>query len=264
MSTELQKTNSKKIVTYLQSEAGLNRFIPSLPSNLPAEKFTRALVNNINKVPKIAECTIESILECADACAAAGIVPDGRLAHLIPYGQKCTLIIDYKGLVVLARRSGEVATIHADVICDNDEFQHSKNTVTHNIDWKQERGEVYAVFVEVTFKDGTTQAEVMSKKEIDAIRARSKSGKSGAWVTDWNEMAKKTVFKRAAKWLNLSSDDMNAIMISDKTEFGGMRNVTHSANPMAAMSTPAIEAKPDEPQPEKPASEVVDPEFQNS
>jgi recombinational DNA repair protein RecT len=39
-------------------------------------------------------------------------------------------------------------------------------------------------------------------------------------------MAKKTVFKRAVKWLNLSSDDMVAIMLSDNAEFGGMRNAT--------------------------------------
>jgi recombination protein RecT len=226
MSTQLQKTKTGQIVNYLQSEAGLKRFIPSLPTNLPAEKFTRALVNSINKNPKVAECTLESILECADACASAGIIPDGRLAHLIPYKTKCTLIIDYKGYVVMARRSGEIATIHAEVVCDNDEFNHSKNTVSHAIDWKSERGAVYAVFVEVTFKDGSTQVDVMSKAEVEAIRKRSRSGTNGPWVTDWNEMAKKTVFKRAVKWLNLSSDDMVAIMLSDNAEFGGMRNAT--------------------------------------
>jgi recombinational DNA repair protein RecT len=50
----------------------------------------------------------------------------------------------------------------------------------------------------------------MAKEEVDAIRKRSRSGASGPWVTDYNEMSKKTVFRRLSKWLPLSPEVRDA------------------------------------------------------
>jgi len=50
----------------------------------------------------------------------------------------------------------------------------------------------------------------MNKEEIDAIQKRSKAGQSGPWITDWAEMAKKTVFRRHSKWLPISSEFQEA------------------------------------------------------
>ena len=55
------------------------------------------------------------------------------------------------------------------------------------------------------------KAEVMTTEEVERIRARSKAGKEGPWVTDWNEMAKKTVFRRLSKWLPLSAEYRDAV-----------------------------------------------------
>jgi recombination protein RecT len=123
------------------------------------------------------------------------------------------LIVDYKGLVALARRSGEIADIHADVVCRNDRFRYSfgtNGTLEHepNLD---DRGPVRAAYSFAKLKDGSSSYEVMSIQEIEAIRNRSKAGKSGPWVTDWNEMAKKTVFRRHSKWLPVSSEFQEAI-----------------------------------------------------
>jgi recombination protein RecT len=54
--------------------------------------------------------------------------------------------------------------------------------------------------------DGVTKCEVMSRDEVESIRKRSKAGGSGPWVSDWCEMAKKTAFRRASKWLPLSPE----------------------------------------------------------
>jgi recombination protein RecT len=124
------------------------------------------------------------------------------------------LIIDYKGLVALARRSGEISDIHADVVCANDEFVYSfgsEGTLKHIPYIRGERGEVIAVYSFAKLKDGSSSYEVMSVKEIDAIRNRSRAKTSGPWVTDWNEMAKKTVFRRHSKWLPVSSEFQEAI-----------------------------------------------------
>jgi recombination protein RecT len=188
----------------------------ALPKICTVERFIRVALTAVNKTPKLMDCTRESLLACLYGCAELGIEPDGRRAHLIPYGDKCTLIIDYKGKVELAMRSGTVANIHADKICANDLFRFDRGEVKeHLIDFRTDRGEPYAYYCIIRFKDGTEKAEVMTKAEVDAIRKRSKAATSGPWVTDFDEMAKKTVFHRASKWVTLSPELRRAEELDD-------------------------------------------------
>lgn len=179
----------------------------ALPRHMTPERFTRVALTALNRTPKLADCSRESLFQCLLDLSAMGLEPDGRRAHLIPYGDKCTLVIDYKGKVELLMRSGEVSSIHADTVCAADTFEYNLGEITqHKIDFRKPRGDVFAVYCIVKLKDGTTKAEVMSKDDVEAVRARSRSGKSGPWVTDWSEMAKKTVFHRCSKWLPLSPE----------------------------------------------------------
>ncbi len=140
-----------------------------------------------------------------------GLEPDGRRAHLIPFGRECTLVVDYRGKAELAMRSGLVANIHADVVCDNDVFIADTGRVSHQVNYKEPRGEPYAVYCMVRFKDGSEKAEVLSKEEVELIRKRSKSANNGPWVTDWREMAKKSAAHRVFKWIPLSPEIREAM-----------------------------------------------------
>jgi recombinational DNA repair protein RecT len=53
--------------------------------------------------------------------------------------------------------------------------------------------------------------EVMDVDQLEAIRRRSQSGNSGPWITDTDEMRKKTVFKRASKWIPIAPEVYQAI-----------------------------------------------------
>lgn len=187
----------------------------ALPVGFNPEKFVRVSMNALVRNPDIQHCSQQSVFRCLLDLASLGLEADGRRAHLIPFGKVnpvCTLIIDYKGLVELALRSGNIAKIHADVICKNDTFAHDCGEIkTHTYDISMPRGEVIGAFVETVTKDGIRQASIMSKVEIEAIRKRSKSGQVGPWVTDWNEQAKKTVFRRHSKWIVLSPEIRSAI-----------------------------------------------------
>lgn len=200
-----------------QANAGVKEWIASpyfadqvakaLPSLITPERFLRIAITATARTPKLLECTKESVMKCLLDCAAFGLEPDGRRAHLIPYGRDCTLILDYKGIVELVRRSGDVSSIHADVVCDADTFEHSMGQVTkHTFDLRKPRGAMYAAYALVMLKDGTQQAAIMGRDEVEAIRKRSRAGSSGPWVTDFNEMAKKTAFRRLSKWLTLSPE----------------------------------------------------------
>jgi recombination protein RecT len=202
---ELAKGNIEEVVL---SKDMQRKFALALPKHLTAERFARIAITAITKSPKLMACTKESLVNCLLDLSQLGLEPDGRNAHLIPYGDKCTLIIDYKGYVNLARRTGEIADIHADVVCENDKFDYAfgtEGTLIHKPAFK-DRGKVIAAYSFVKMKDGTSSYEVMNKEEVEEIHKRSKAGDNGPWVTDWKEMAKKTVFRRHSKWLPISSE----------------------------------------------------------
>jgi len=199
----------KELVT---SAAGKKQFAMALPKHLSADRFLRVALTAFTRTPALLKCTKASLTESLMDCSSLGLEPDGRRAHLIPYGNKCQLIVDYKGLVELARRSGEISDIHADVVGENDLFEYSFGT-NGNLEHKpaiKGRGVVIAAYSYVKLKDGSSSYDVMNLEEINAIRKRSKASGSGPWVTDWNEMAKKTVFRRHSKWLPVSAEFRNA------------------------------------------------------
>jgi recombination protein RecT len=212
---EKTETGNGNVATVAKKEATLAEFVRSpymmdqikvaLPKILTPERFLRVAHTALNKTPKLQQCTRASIAMSLLKCAELGLEPDGRCAHLVPFKDQCTVIIDYKGKVELAMRSGTVANIHADKICDNDVFKYNKGVVEeHIIDFRKERGAAYAYYCLIRFKDGSEKAEVMTLAEVDAIRKRSKTPNDGPWVTDYDEMGKKTVFHRASKWITLS------------------------------------------------------------
>lgn len=205
------------IKTLLTSDDFKSAIAQILPKHLTPDRMARVAISCLTKTPKLAECTKESFFGCMMSLSQLGLEPDGRRAHLIPYGNTCTLIIDYKGLVDLIMRTGNVSNVHADVVCKSDVFVYNCGEIErHSIDFSKERGEMYAVYCIITFKDQTKKTEVMSKLEVDKIKSRSRAGSAGPWVTDYNEMAKKTVFKRASKWVQLSSEVADAIRVDDE------------------------------------------------
>ena len=190
----------------------------ALPKHMDPDRYLRLLLTIVNKTPKLQQCEQSSVFQAMLDCSSVGLEPDGRRAHLIPYGKQCQLIIDYKGLIELAKRSGEVATWRAEIVYDNDEFTYKNGVVDHSVNFKGDRGEAYAVFSHVHRKDGVDEYEIMTMDDVEAIRKRSKAGNNGPWKTDFNEMAKKTVMRRHSKKLTLSPEFITAVDVMDKRE----------------------------------------------
>jgi recombination protein RecT len=207
----------------LVRSAGLQEQVAkALPHGEDASRFMRCVITACNKNPKLWDCTKESVASVILQAAQWGLMPDGHHAHLIPYGNDATLQFDYKGILALVMRSGEVAHIHADIVCQNDKYRFNLGKVEeHVVDLSKDRGEAYAVYAMVRFKDGETAAIQMSKAEVEAIRKASRSGSSGPWATYPMEMWKKTAFKRLAKWLpRLPRDVQEAIRKDNEAEYG--------------------------------------------
>lgn len=232
----VQKNPVKDIGAIIASDAFKRKLAQALPRHMTADRFARVAITAIMRVPKLLQCSQESLFQAMLDCSAFGLEPNGRDAHLIPYGNECKLILDYKGLVQLAIRSGQISSIHADKICENDDFEYDCGEVRrHRVDFRGERGNAYAYWARATFKDGSTKCEVMSRHEVDAIRKRSKSANNGPWVTDYDEMAKKTVFKRLSKWLPISPELADALNTEDD-EYRKVQPVSLDMTPMLETS----------------------------
>ncbi len=229
MTQEITQKKSDPVADFIKTLSG--GWAKVLPNVCTPKRFARVAITCMKKNPKLLEAMQtgegkRSLAEAFMRCAELGIEPDGRRAYLIPYKNSITLIFDYKGIVELAMRSGMISSIHADKVCENDEFEYNiGEIIKHKIDFRNERGDAYAYYTVVTFKDGTKKTEVMSKFEVEQIKERSsawasykKYGKLCPWNTDYDEMAKKTVFKRASKWLPLSAEAKQAIDIDNDNE----------------------------------------------
>lgn len=225
MSTDLQHQTKQPLTIreQLKSPALLGEIAKALPSHMSADRMARVAITALTRTPKLADCTQASFFRCLLDLSAMGLEPDGRRAHLIPYKNECTLIVDYKGIVELCYRSGSVSAIHADVVHEGDSFGYSLGRVLDHTPWfllpsdsrPKECGKPIAAYCIVKMKGGTEKHEVMSFDEIESIRKRSRAGSNGPWITDWNEMAKKTVFRRCSKWLPWSAEIVDAIERDD-------------------------------------------------
>lgn len=217
-------------------EAARGRIAATLPKHLTPEKLIRVALVAVSRSTLLQKCTNESVLKCVMVSAQLGLDPSGVLgsAYMVPFWNKklgayeATLIPGYRGLIDLARRSNQIASIEARVVYEGETFELEfglqprlvhKPELDAGDDQPRRLRLVYAV---ARFKDpdAQPQIEVMTRAAIDAIRRRSQARDDGPWVTDYEEMARKTVVKRLAKYLPLSVEFQSAVELDDRAQRG--------------------------------------------
>lgn len=205
----------------------------ALPKHLTADRLARIATTEMRRVPALANCSPESFLGAIMQCAQLGLEPSNGLgqAYLIPFGNgkdkqgraNVQLIIGYRGMIDLARRSGQIVSISARAVYENDEFSYQYGLyeeLRHVPAQDGEAGQLTHVYAVAKLKDGGVQFEVMTRKDIEKVRASSSSAKSGSspWVTHFDEMAKKTVIRRLFKYLPVSIEIQRAAILDEQGE----------------------------------------------
>lgn len=202
-------------------------FANVLPSHVPADRFAKVVIAAISRQPALLNCTQESVILAVTQAATLGLEPTGVLgsAYLVPYKTECQLIIGYRGLIDLARRSGQIRSIEARVVREGDRFTCTyglEPKLEHEPDWSSAEGELRFAYAVARLADGSVQYEVMSKAQIDKVKAGSKAGRSGPWVDHYEEMARKTVIRRLAKYLPLSVELADALEHENRLDAGAL------------------------------------------
>lgn len=208
----------------------------ALPRHITPDRLVRVALTTIRTNPRLLEASPASLMAAVMQCAQLGLEP-GILGHayLVPFrngktGQtEVQLVIGYKGMLDLARRSGEIQTIYAHVVYERDHFEYEYGLEPKLIHRpaQGDRGAPTHAYGVARFKDGGYQFLVMSVDEIEKHRQRSKSPNEGPWVTDWEEMAKKTVIRSMFRWLPVSVEAQKAAVIDEAVTEQGRTYTVH-------------------------------------
>lgn len=214
-----KKPEQKTMQQYIKSMEG--EIKKALPSVITPERFTRIVLSAISVNPKLGSCTPASFLGAMMTSAQLGLevnTPLGQ-AYVLPYSNKGTLEaqfqLGYKGLIDLAYRSGEVESIQAHVVYENDEFscEYGLEPKLVHKPADSDRGEAIKVYAVFKTKSGGFGFEVMSMEDVRKHAAKYSKAYGSSfspWKTSFEEMAKKTVLKRVLKYAPLKTEFVRA------------------------------------------------------
>lgn len=138
--------------------------------------------------------------------AAIGITlnPAAKLAYLVPRDGGVHLDISYMGLLHLAMSTGSIKWGQCKIVRSNDMYESNglDSAPTHKYNAFGDRGDIVGAYCTVKTVDGDYLTEEMPISEINKIAQSSKSfnAKHSPWKSHFDEMARKTVVKRASKY----------------------------------------------------------------
>jgi recombination protein RecT len=161
-------------------------------------------------------------------------------AYLVPFWNSkkrrkdVQVIVGYKGLVDLARRSGQIISVAAHAVYEHDlfDFEYGLEEKLSHRPARGDRGEVIAFYAVAKMKEGGHAFEVMWREEVDAIRDASQNAyrkgnkgemvpnKMSPWWDHYESMGRKTVLRRLAKYLPLSVEFATAVTMEEVAESG--------------------------------------------
>ena len=222
MSMQIAKNqNQHPVEGWLSNPDNLMKVANALPAHLNAERMRRLYLTVFNNSPALRACSPASVIGCLLKAAQLGLEPDGGKLYLIPRGGDCTVQIGYQGYIELARRSGQIAAIEANLVYESDQFE-----IAYHLDTKFEHrpnlrraadDKVLGVYCYAKLTSGERLFTWMSHADVEHVR-RTSSGNSSTWTKHWGEMAKKTVLKRAAKMLPSSIEMAAALEVENEHE----------------------------------------------
>lgn len=204
-----------------QLEQRSAQFQAALPAHIPVERFKRVVLTAIQQNPRLATADRPTLFTSAMKAAQDGLLPDGREGALVIYNTKIKVggqdkwvdavqwIPMVAGLRKKVRNSGQIATWDVKAVFEKDEFLYEEGLdviLKHKPYLDGPAGELKAVYSVCKMKTGEVSIDVMSKWQVDRIRAMSKSKDKGPWVDHYVEMAKKTVARRHSKVLPMNTD----------------------------------------------------------
>lgn len=226
---------ARALATRMQTIKGLAErarqdLAQALPKHMTVDRMLKVFYAAVSRTPGLLECSPLSLLMALMQASETGLEPNTALQHayLIPRNNKNTrqkeahFMPSYRGLVHLAMQSGKVRALEAVPVYQRDHYinkrtltgrvfeheQYVPNILTDDRGAYQEdaSGPLRLVYSIAQLVEAEPSVEIMTRSQIEEIRQRSQSPDQGPWVTDFDEMARKTVLRRHSKHLPASTE----------------------------------------------------------
>lgn len=227
MSTEIQKTTVRGL---LSNENVKSRFQEILKEN--AAGFCANLAVMVSNSQQLAKCEPMSVVSAAVVSASLNLPLDPNLgfAAIVPFGDKATFQIMYKGLVQLAQRSGQYKTIGVTEIYKGELIDENRLTGEYEFDFTaRESDEIIGYAAYFKLINGFEKTIFWTVKEVQQHGLKySQTYKKGfgKWKEEFDSMAKKTVLKNLlSKWGILSIEMQKAV----QTDQGVVKGISEDA-----------------------------------
>lgn len=197
--------NLKQIVKKVQPDFETLARIHGAVNYAKEASFALQILNENQFTADVAMKNQDSLKTAILNVAAIGlsISPIEKLAYLVPRKNKICLDISYVGYIKLATDSGAIKWATAEIVRAKDEylFQGANREPIHKFNPFGDRGEIVGGYCLAKTHDGEFILSQMTGEELLSIRDRSESykAKTGPWITDENEMIKKTLIRRGYK-----------------------------------------------------------------
>lgn len=278
----LAQMKPKEQIAYLlnQKKAEIAKM---LPRHLNPERLLKVAQIAATTTPALAKCDVASLVGAIGQCAQIGLEPNTVLGHayLVPFNTKrkdaegnerwvnsVQVIIGYKGLIDLARRSGQIISIAAHEVCEYDHFE-----LVYGLDEKLEhrpsmgeRGAVIGFYSVAKLKDGGHAFEFMSRAQVEAIRDEGEKKNrrpSAVWASHFVEMGRKTVIRRLAKYLPLSIEFQTAAALDSMQAEGRDQHLDALDGEFMQVADPDQPEAETPPVPEQHHAETLPPDMGN-
>jgi recombination protein RecT len=234
----------KSVQHLLWNEQARDQLAAVAAKHMNPERMMRTIANAIRTTPKLQECEPMSFLGALMQCAALGLEPNDvrGLAYLIPFDKKAKdpqtgkwevvrtdvqLIVGYRGLIDLARRSGHITSISANIHYSDDElwtYEEGTEAVLRHRPGPREGKKLHAYAI-AKFTDGGHAYVVLPWSHVMKIRdgsqgwqqaVRTAKTDDAPWKKHEDEMAKKTAIRALAKYLPMSVEMVDAMTVDEK------------------------------------------------
>ena len=228
--------NGQAVTTSEHWRKELDAMVPEWSALFPTPshlmRFRRVVATAVGGNPALLDADRRSLWQACTQAAQDELMPDGREGALVIYNMKFKLkdkddegrvrerdewrrVVRWMpmvaGVLKRIRKSGELLDISVQAVHEQDQFKYqlgddAKIVHVPNIE-ADDRGELRFVYAIARTKDGGVYREVMSRKQVDEVRAANKDGKNSfAWKDWYEEMARKSVIRRIAKFLPMGAE----------------------------------------------------------
>ena len=233
-------------------------------AHMNPQRLMRVTANAIRQTPKLKQADPLSFLGALMNCAALGLEPNTPMGHafLIPFENRrkgiieVQVVIGYKGLIDLARRSGHITAIHAGIHYSDDElweYEEGTEARLRHVPGPQD-GEKLHAYAIARFREGGHAYVVLPWSRVLKIRDGSSGYRTAVrynktdnpWQTHIEAMAQKTAIRALAKYLPLSVEFMDAVA-SDHDSGNRVDYAGYALNPAVGA---LIEGETSEPDPD--------------